>query len=315
MIPYNNVASDYLQTRYFTNDPITANVAMSIPDTLAMVLIPIMGHYVDRLGRKMSLIALGAACFIVGHGMLALGGAGGICLLALITLGFAYATLLAFWACVPRLVRFVRHSTAYGVLTSACNLSVTVVSLLVAPLVARDPSYRTAGLFFAGLGLTSLLLVFLLSSINLHRRLGLNTPASVQVHGALTAPALGAAPLLLVAEVSAVVKGREGSPSCLEEDSGHRGPSRLSCRGKHRYCWWCRDRTTEQLFIPVKGVRRGTGRVTRARLQRRHEHTRPRHEPHQQHRARWDCLLLSASSGIVRGRRLLIRGWDLSCSQ
>lgn len=206
MIPYNNVASDYLQTRYFTDDPIAANMAMSIPDTLAMFLIPVMGHYVDRLGRKMSLIALGAACFIAGHGMLAWGASGGVCLLALITLGFAYSTLLSFWACVPRLVRFVRHSTAYGVLTSACNLSVTVISLTVAPLVAQDPSYRTAGLFFAGLGVASLLLVLLLSSINLHRRLGLDTPVSAHIHGEDFMSVPSATPLLLVAEVPMVVE-------------------------------------------------------------------------------------------------------------
>lgn len=245
MIPYNNVASDYLQTRYFNDDPIAANVAMSIPDSLAMFLIPIMGHYVDRWGRKMSLIVLGATCFIIGHGMLALGASGRICLLALIILGFAYSTLLAFWACVPRLVRFVRHSTAYGVLTSACNLSVTVISLVVAPLVARDPSYRTAGLFFAGLGVTSLLLVLLLSSINLHRRLGLNTPVSAHIHSEAITPVLSATPLLLVTEVPMAVEDSAGIQSAYtmeptdslgdqNQHQQHHYPYRSS-EGKRRY--------------------------------------------------------------------------------
>lgn len=235
MIPYNNVASDYLQTRYFADDPIAANVAMSIPDTLAMFLIPALGYYVDRLGRKMSLIVLGAACFIAGHGMLALGASGGACLLALALLGLAYSTLLAFWACVPRLVRFVRHSTAYGVLTSACNLSVTVISLVVAPLVARDPSYQTAGLFFAGLGMTSLLLVLLLSSIDLHRRLGLDTPASAHVHSEILLSGPGAAPLLLVAEVPAVVEDQGGLPGYPEEDGHYRGRHYRPYEGKRRH--------------------------------------------------------------------------------
>jgi len=173
MVPYNNVASDYLQTRYF-DDAVDANAAMSIPDTLAMFLIPAMGYFVDKLGRKVSLMAMGSGCFIAGHLLLAVGRGKFSAISALIVLGFGYSTLLAFWACVPTLVRNVRHSAAYGVLTSACNLSVTLVSLIVAPLVAHDPTFHLCGLFFSLLATCSLVLVALLSGLNCNRRLGLD---------------------------------------------------------------------------------------------------------------------------------------------
>ena len=173
MVPYNNVASDYLQTRYF-DDAVDANVAMSIPDVLAMFLIPAMGYFVDKLGRKVSLMALGSICFIAGHLLLTIGRGKCLAVSALIILGFGYSTLLAFWACVPTLVRNIRHSAAYGVLTSACNLSVTLISLIVAPLVAHDPTFRLCGFFFSLLAFCSLILVALLSGLNFNRRLGLD---------------------------------------------------------------------------------------------------------------------------------------------
>lgn len=180
MVPYNNVASDYLQTRYFDGDVVDANLAMSIPDTIAMFLIPALGMYVDKLGRRVNIILLGALAFILGHGCLALGRGRVMAIASLFVLGAGYSTLLCFWACVPTLVRHTRHSTAYGILTSICNLSVTAISLAVAPVVTADPSYRSAGLFFAGLALVALILGALLAALNVKRRLGLNGPAPMR---------------------------------------------------------------------------------------------------------------------------------------
>jgi hypothetical protein len=210
MIPYNNVASDYLQsTRYFRGNVVDANMAMSIPDTLAMFLVPTLGIWLDRRGKKVSLMVAGAATFLVGHTILALGRGRFVAVSALLTLGFAYGTLLSFWACVPALVHGSRHSTAYGILTSACNLAVTLISpLAVAPIIAADSSYRLCGLFFAGLGGIAVALSLLIAGINKKRRLGLNVPVR-HVHS-LSFSAMG--------EVL-VVEG-EGS-----EDSGRTTPS------------------------------------------------------------------------------------------
>lgn len=179
MVPYNNVASDYLQTsRYFGNGKLVeANLAMSIPDTLAMFLIPALGIYVDRHGRKVNVILFGAGAFIFGHIVLALGRGWFLALTALIALGLAYSTLLSFWACIPTLIPSAYHSTAYGILTSSCNLAVTIISpLLVAPTISKDPSYQVCGLIFATLGLLAFLLAIFLATINKQGHLGLNQP-------------------------------------------------------------------------------------------------------------------------------------------
>lgn len=195
MIPYNNIASDYLQARYYPGDPLSANLAMSLPDMLAMFLVPLMGIWVDRSGRKLVTLVIGCIAFAVGHFGLAVGfggnskgsmktglAAGGGGLLPLTVLGIGYSTMLTYWACVPKLVRTRRHPLAYGILTSAMNLSVTVVPLLVAFLINMDPTYRQVGLFFSFLGLVALVLAFILILLNrrfdlhLNRRLKIPLP-------------------------------------------------------------------------------------------------------------------------------------------
>lgn len=193
MIPYNNVASDYLLRRYFPGNLEAANLAMSIPDTLAMFLIPALGMYVDRCGRRVDIILLGAVGFIVGHLALALGAGKLMALLALCILGCGYSTLLCFWACVPSLVRPLHHSTAYGVLTSACNLSVTVVPLAIASLISSDPTYRSTGSFFALMAVAALVLGMFFALLNVQRRLGLNCapPPSALLPMATSHPLVG----------------------------------------------------------------------------------------------------------------------------
>lgn len=160
-----------------------ANTAMSIPDTVALLLTPFLGVYVDRMGRKLTLLAASALCLVFGHTVLAIGRQTNILAIpSLLVLGLGYSGLLSLWACVPALVSPRRQATAYGILAGACNLSVTLVALIVAPLVAHDPSYRMTGLFFAGLGISALLLILLLAMVDGDRGLGLNNQYGNRLH-------------------------------------------------------------------------------------------------------------------------------------
>ena len=66
-------------------------------------------------------------------------------------------------------------STAYGIVTSAINLSITAVPLIVAPIVNSDLTYHNCGLFFTLLAVLSFVLVMILSKYNRKRHLGLNS--------------------------------------------------------------------------------------------------------------------------------------------
>ena len=166
MIPYNNVASAYLQQRYYGEDDLKANLAMSLPDFLAIFLVPALGVFVDRTGRKVLVLVAGAAAFAFGHFLLAVGSSERAAVSSLVVLGFGYSTMLTFWACVPVLVPVSKHPLAYGALTASMNLSVSVVPIFVAALISEDSSYRTCGLFFSSLGVCALALTLVLSILN-----------------------------------------------------------------------------------------------------------------------------------------------------
>jgi len=186
MIPYNNVASDYLEQRYFKDDIIRANAAMSIPDSAAVLMVPLLGIYVDRRGGRLLLILLGAISFILGHFFLGQKTFGAT--VPLLILGFAYSTMLNFWACVPWLVGSCGHSTAYGILTASCNFAVTIIPLVVAPIIAYDPSYRLCGYFFAIVGIFALFGSMLLFFLDHLYHLGLNQRHTQDVNRAAPSP-------------------------------------------------------------------------------------------------------------------------------
>lgn len=176
MVPYNNVASDYLQTKYFQGSLMESNAVMSIPDTLAMLLVPLVGWAVDYTGARLVLLTAGALAFMGGHGLLGWGSHGLTATIALAILSVGYSSMLGCWACVPPLVRSSRQSMAYGLLTSACNLSITLNSLVVASLVAADPSYALAGIFFTLLASLALVTSITLHIWNRQSSLHLNNP-------------------------------------------------------------------------------------------------------------------------------------------
>ena len=136
---FNTVASAYLQVRYFPGDVFKSNLAMSIPDTAAIFIVPLIGMAIDRSGWKLWTIGLGQAALAFGHFFLAIFKAPTATpYFSLFTLGIGYSTLLAIWSCVPYLVGSKCHATAYGYLTASTNLSSTILPILVAGLVSSD---------------------------------------------------------------------------------------------------------------------------------------------------------------------------------
>lgn len=172
---FNTVASAYLQERYFPANIFKANWAMSIPDTAAIFMVPLIGFAVDRTGFKLATIAGGQAALSFGHFWLAGSRFPSKPYISLFILGIGYSTLLAIWSCVPYLVGARRQATAYGFLTSSTNVSATLLPIFVAALVSSDQSYFRVGLFFAFLGAAGLIICIQVSSLNTNHSLGLNS--------------------------------------------------------------------------------------------------------------------------------------------
>ncbi|KAF9964046.1 hypothetical protein BGZ70_007003 [Mortierella alpina] len=71
VVPFNNIASDFLQSKWYPGNPRKAAAVMGIPDTLGAVLVPGFGMLVDRYGDsflpvEMFFIAMGVCGMLVG---------------------------------------------------------------------------------------------------------------------------------------------------------------------------------------------------------------------------------------------------------
>lgn len=84
---------------------------MSVPDSLAAVLVPFLGIFVDKYGYRTWFLIFGAACIAGVH--LALGAFRPESPIpALVVLGTAYAVSSTFWSCIPILVSDEQLATA-----------------------------------------------------------------------------------------------------------------------------------------------------------------------------------------------------------
>lgn len=174
LVPFNNVASDFLQLRYYPDDAVTSSYVMSIPDTLAIFLVPFMGTLVDRYGYKLHCLTIGGICMIFGHFLLAFTPFSPK--LALCFNGIANSTLLVLWPWIPLLVDEPYWATAYGIVTMCMNAAYAFVPLVIAHAIALDATYTTAEIIFVMLTSIGTLFCLFLTSWNAIENLRLNEP-------------------------------------------------------------------------------------------------------------------------------------------
>ncbi|KAF9144049.1 hypothetical protein BGX30_014033, partial [Mortierella sp. GBA39] len=152
IVPFNSIHAGFLQMRWYPGDPLKAAQIMTIPDLLAGVLILPVGWFVDHYGQKSWLFILCGLITGTAHVFL------GVVKIKdpfpfLISLGVSSAIGAIFSSAVPVLVRNDQTATAYGILTSAYNLSFVVLPMVVAKLMTVDPMvYTYTEIYFAAIG-------------------------------------------------------------------------------------------------------------------------------------------------------------------
>lgn len=70
VVPFNNIASDFLQSKWYHGNPRKAAAVMGIPDTIGAILVPIFGMVVDRFGKRASTLIGAAFIIVIVHSML-----------------------------------------------------------------------------------------------------------------------------------------------------------------------------------------------------------------------------------------------------
>ncbi|KAI9356236.1 major facilitator superfamily domain-containing protein [Zopfochytrium polystomum] len=178
VIPFNNIASDFLMSKWYPGDTETAGLVMSIPDSMSAVLVPISGFFVDRYGYRASSLTICALTIGVVHLVLGLTMVNPV--FPLIFLGLSYSIYgVALWPSVATIVLDEEKrlsdaleeatagfnsnqdtlrmdfeppkllGTAYGLSTAALNTALAIMPLFAAEVRVVAGSFTEVELLFA----------------------------------------------------------------------------------------------------------------------------------------------------------------------
>ncbi|KAL2913143.1 hypothetical protein HK105_207383 [Polyrhizophydium stewartii] len=131
---------------------------MSIPDIISAAGSPLSGMLVDSIGDRTTLLVASCAMILLTHALLNFTTLTPI--VPMVILGVAYSLFAsALWVCVPFLVGRHQIATAYGLLTVALNLSLSVFPIVVAKIrqASGDPNdFNGMEIFFMALSAAAL---------------------------------------------------------------------------------------------------------------------------------------------------------------
>jgi len=145
----------------FTHMFSTAPGITSITIAASMIFAPFAGNLVDRIGKRASLMVVGALLMIPAHLLLGITHWSPIPMMAVLGVSFVLVPA-AMWPSVPLVVEESRVGTAFGLMTAIQNLGLGLFPYLNGKLRDVTGSYTATQVMFAGLGLVGLLFAFLL---------------------------------------------------------------------------------------------------------------------------------------------------------
>ncbi|KAF9332347.1 hypothetical protein BG006_004770 [Podila minutissima] len=166
VVPFNNIASDFLQSKWYPGNPRKATAVMGIPDTLGAVLVPAFGIVVDRYGGRASTLIASALIMIIVHSTLAFTTLSPI--YAFTLLGIAYTMYgVALWPSIACVVTSELHlGKGYGISSSFLNISLTLVPPIVASIRVNSEDFLPVEIFFISMGIYGVLVGFVLKQID-----------------------------------------------------------------------------------------------------------------------------------------------------
>ena len=144
VVPFNNIAQDFLTSKWYPDDIQMAGLVMSIPDSMSAILVPFCGIFVDFYGGRASSLIICSLLIMGVH--LTLGLTQITPILPLIFLGMSYSIYgVAIW---PSIATITEHEeaklailhgqdrvpklvgTAFGISTSVLNAALTIFPLI-----------------------------------------------------------------------------------------------------------------------------------------------------------------------------------------
>lgn len=140
---------------------VTAGRISGIVIMASMILAPLLGRIVDRVGNRSGMMLAGSLILIPCH--LAMGLTDWNPIPSMIVLGFSFSLVpAALWPAVPLLVDGKTIGTAFGLMTMIQNLGLAIFPWIIGSLRDTSQDYTNAMMVFATLGLLGLIFSLLL---------------------------------------------------------------------------------------------------------------------------------------------------------
>ncbi|KAJ3088977.1 hypothetical protein HK102_007499 [Quaeritorhiza haematococci] len=131
VVPFFHISTDFFQQKWYPGDTQMSGLAMSIPDMISAFGSPICGLILDRFGHRELYLPTSAALIFIAH--LLMWATTLTPFFAMSVLGVAYSMFAsALWSSVPFLVGSTQIGTAYGFVTIALNISLSIFPLVIA---------------------------------------------------------------------------------------------------------------------------------------------------------------------------------------
>ncbi len=189
VFPFLKYAGDFMVNKFGVDEAAAGEIPSLLPFG-TMLLTPLFGLFLDKIGKGASIMILGSALLILVHLGFAFGPSSTWVAYALmLILGIAFSLVPAsMWPAVPKIVNQRMLGTAYSVIFWIQNWGLMGVPMLIGYVLDKtnplyDPTvpgatldYTVPMLIFATTGLFGLLFAFLLKREDRVKKLGLELP-------------------------------------------------------------------------------------------------------------------------------------------
>ena len=140
---------------------VTAGRISGIVIMASMILAPLLGRIVDRVGKRGSMMLAGSLMLIPCH--LAMGLTEWNPIPSMIVLGFSFSLVpAALWPAVPLLVDGKAIGTAFGLMAMVQNFGLAIFPWIIGSLRDASQDYTAGMMVFAALGLLGFIFSLLL---------------------------------------------------------------------------------------------------------------------------------------------------------
>ena len=180
IFPFQRYAPNFLEETLGIDAATAARLFSCFP-ILAMVLTPILGGFLDRVGKGASMLMLGSVIMIVCHlsfaFLLPLFPQKWFAVLLIVVLGVSFSLVpAALWPSVPKIIDEKTLGSAYCLIFWVQNIGLCLVPMLIGSLRQSTGGYTIPMIVFSSFGVLAFIFSLLLKAEDRKKSYGLELP-------------------------------------------------------------------------------------------------------------------------------------------